>query len=238
MNKESFLDCYFNELPVSSSTSRLIHSHPDFFNPCPKEPENFLMPDEDIDEEPEANMQETLSFYTALSRMSIDQCMIDDVVANRHKHHPFTQIEQHRPDTKFKWYYMTPKGEISGPLSSLRMDDLFRLQMLDLDVRLKNWCDDQYFPLIRFIRRYCRIYKEHNLHIENRPKRVSNKILKFKKGNIVSQRKSLMSIENFCIEVAVRARNKTQAPPPAKAIKNMGMERRRNTVRGRAVTRV
>ena len=110
--------------------------------------------------------------------------------------------------------------------------------MLDLNLKLENWCDDQYFPMIRFIRRYCRIYKEHNLHIENRPKRVSNKILKFKKEKIVSQRKSLMGIEDFCLEVAVRARNKTQAPPPAKAIKKMGMERRRNNVLSRAVTRV
>jgi hypothetical protein len=239
MNKESFLDCYFNELPVSTSVSNLSSVYPEFFTASKQEPENLKPVDSDdsCDISEESSMQETLSFYTALSRLTIDQCMIDDVLANRHKHYPFVQVEKYKKE-KYKWYFKTTKGQISGPLTSVHMDDLFRLDMLEMKSKIKNRQDDDYYPLIRLIRRYCKIFKEMNLGMESLPKKVSNKIMKFKKGNTMSKRTSLMSIENYELGVAVRARTKTQASPPALQIKNFGTRKRRNTVRNRAKTRV
>ena len=239
MNKESFLDCYFNELSESTSVSHFVSTFPDFFTATRQEPENFTPIDssDSCDLSEQSSMQETLSFYTALSRLTIDQCMIDDVLANRHKHYPFVQVEKHKKET-FKWYYRTPKGQIVGPLTSVRMDDLFRLGMIELKVKIKTRGDDDYYPLVHFIRRYCKIYKEINLGTENRPKKVSNKILKFKKGNTVSRRTSLVSIENYEFGVAVRARTKTQAAPPSMKLRKFGMENQMKRFRNRANSRI
>ena len=239
MNKESFLDCYFNELSKSTSVSNFVSSFPEFFTSTKQEPENFqpIDSDDSCDISEQSGMQETLSFYTALSRLTIDQCMIDDVLANKHKHHPFTAVEKYKKES-FKWYYKTPHEQIFGPLSSLRMDDLFRLDMIELKAKVKTRGDDDYYPLVHFIRRYCKIYKEANLGEEKSPKKVSNKIMKFKKGNTASRRTSLVSIENYEFGVAVRARTKTQASPPSMQLRKFGMQNRRSLFRNRANSRI
>ena len=241
MNKESFLDCYFNELPVSSSTSKLISSFPDFFTLSKKEPENLKpFESEDSDDESEnSSMQETLSFYSALSRMTIDRCMIDDILENKHNHHPFVEIEKSKQET-FKWYYKTPQGNISGPLTSLRMDDLFRLNMLEIKCKIKTRTDDNFYPLIWLIKRYCKVFKENNQMIDIGPKKVSNKILKFKKGHTARKRASLISIENFGLGAGLRARTKTYAPPPVLDFKEFKIEKNtfKTPMRLRAKTRV
>ena len=191
----------------------------------------------DIESE-NSSMQETLSFYTALSRMTIDQYMVDDILENKHKHHPFVEVEKYKKE-KFKWYYKTPKGHISGPLSSLRMDDLFRLDMLEIKSKVKTRSDDNFYPLIWLVKRYCKVFKEKNQMI-NRPKKVSNKIMKFKKGHTARKRPSLVSIENFGFGVGVRTRTKTHAPAPTLELKKFNINKNnfKSNIRMRAKTRV
>ena len=97
------------------------------------------------------------------------------------------------------------------------MDQLYRFKTLDKHSQIKTQYDDDFYPIINLLKRYCKIFKERNLDLGELPRKVSNKILKFKKGEAIGGRASLASIENIefkMVRPIKSDRTKTFAPKP------------------------
>jgi hypothetical protein len=218
MNKEQILDCYTNPQTPENLTKNLFKQHPSFFRATAYLPEN-LKPIPSAFSGSQSRMtseiEETLSFYTALSRLTIEQSLLDDVQINLANHLPFEAIDESKQEN-FKWYYEQKDGGIHGPLNAGEMDSRYQLGRFGKGTKVKTREDDSYYPFINILKRYCRILKQEKLDMFNQPKQLSNKIKKFKKGEVVKKR-SFMGMNMVPGEFGMKkkeGRTRTYAPRP------------------------
>ena len=231
MNKEQVLDCYLNALADTKLVSNLSHKFSLFFSNSKIMPENFRPQSSTITASQSrmtSEMDETLSFYTALSRLTIDQSLLDDVQTNHKNHSPFRAIDEDK-DEMFRWYYQQRDGSIFGPLFSHEMDSRYQLGKFGKATRVKTREDDSYYPFINILKRYCKILKTQKLNLIEMPKKLSNKIKKFKKGEVMKKKGQWGKnvVPGDFQESVKETRTRTYAPRPVFDL-NLLLEKSKN----------
>ena len=218
MKKETILDCFMKENTKSVSIKNLSQKYKNYFTDAKQLPENFKQSNSQLASNfsrQSSEMSESISFYTALSRLTIEQSLLDDILGNQKNHEPFLTVENDK-DENYKWYYKNSNGEMFGPLKSVEMDSRYKLGKFNKKTKIKTRGDDSYYPLINLLKRYSKIFKTKNLNIQDEPKKLSNKIKKFKKGE-KSRTRNLMMGPDFngeFVPVGKEDRTRTYAPRP------------------------
>ena len=218
MNKQTLLNCYCKDQNSMISLIPLMNKHPLYFTKTALQPENLKVMTPKLPSVPSSSvMSDTLSFYTSLSRLTIGQSILDHVITNPSQHRVFHTIEEAKQDN-FKWFYRNQKREIFGPFNANKMDDMYHLRKLNKQISIKTCQDDDFIPIIVFLKRYSKIFKEKNLtEMKVDQNKVSNKIMKFRKGVMTRQRLSSLEIDNFQFEFKQQTRTErtmTSAPRP------------------------
>ena len=217
MNKEIILDSYFHDLPRPKHLATLVTSFPKFFRSRPDTPENLRA----FTQQPPLSAQtstcdETLSFYSALSRVTVDQSLLEDIKINPKTHSPFQTLEQSR-DEASRWFCRDSQWRIQGPLHCSEMDSRFQSKKLGPKAQVKEAFDDDFYPLIYVLKRYARKKTEQNIpERPTRKRQISGKLFRFKKGR-APRRRTLAAIENYKgsdLEGFKRGRTKTVAAKP------------------------
>ena len=217
MNKETILDCYFHDLPKPNRLGELVTSFPKFFRSQPETPENLrAFTDNQFPSAQTSACDESLSFYSALSRVTIDQSLLDDIKLNPSSHSPFQTIDNHK-DEPSRWFSRDDQWAITGPFSSSKMDQKFQSRELGARSQVKEAFDDDFLPLIYLLKRYARLKKETKIpEPQTRKRQISGKLFRFKKGK-APRRRTLAAIENYRVadlKGMQRGRTKTLAPTP------------------------
>lgn len=186
LNKDTVLSSFPRRKSDSKHIHSLTHKYPLYFSKQKQIPENFKTPEQmnHFSSQKSQEMGEKLSFYTALSRLTIDQSLFDDVLTNASKHAPFSGVEEEKAE-RFKWYYTQPTGDLYGPLTGAEMDKRYQLGALKKGSKVKTREDDSYYPLVHLLKRYSKFLKTKKLQLPETPKLLSNKIKRFQKGVVV-----------------------------------------------------
>lgn len=186
ITKDKVLSSFSKRINDEKRLKNLVQKYPLYFTRASNMPENFRNPEQmsHFNSQKSQEMGEKLSFYSALSRLTIDQSLFDDVLANPSNHNPFTSVEEEKEE-RYKWYYTQPNGELFGPLSGIDMDKRYQLGVLKKGSKVKTREDDSYYHLINLLKRYSKILKTRKLQLPEQPKLLSNKIKKFRKGVVV-----------------------------------------------------
>ena len=218
MKKEKILNCSLKANVPEKLILELSKKYKTFFSTTKQIPENYKSYSKTFSafkSQAPSEIDETLSFYTALSRLTIEQSLLDDVQINHKNHSPFEAIDEEKDET-FRWYYEQGNGDIFGPLYSHEMDSRYQLGKFGKKTRVKTREDDSYYPFINILKRYCKILKSKKLKMEDMPKKLSNKIKKFKKGEVVRKRPifGINAISNEFQPVIKESRTRTYAPRP------------------------
>lgn len=217
--KNTILETFQNSFTPPNLLPNLTKKYPQFFSKTPSMPENFKAHSHRFSafrSNVPSEMDESLSFYTALSRLTIDQSLLDDVQENHKNHTPFEALDEDKDET-FRWYYQQNNDEIYGPLYAHEMDSRYQLGKFGRKTRVKTREDDSYYPFMNILKRYCKILKSKKLNLDTGPKLLSNKIKKFKKGEVVRKRPQfgLTTISHeFQSGPIKEARTRTYAPRP------------------------
>ena len=216
MNKDQILECFINAQVPEKLKGSFCLKYSLYFSVKKSMPENFKTHRGNFSQSQSrapSEIDETLSFYTALSRLTIDQSLLDDVQINHKNHSPFDAINEDK-DENFRWYYEQKGGEIFGPLHAHEMDSRYQLGIFGKETRVKTRTDDSYYPFINILKRYCKILKTQRLNLDTGPKKLSNKIKKFKKGEVVRKRPFMNQITSEFQKTAKEGRTRTYAPRP------------------------
>jgi hypothetical protein len=217
MNKDQILECYINAATPKDFLNTFCRKYVLYFSKNKSMPENFKTHSTTFSASQSrapTEIDETLSFYTALSRLTIDQSLLDDVQINHKNHSPFKAINEDK-DENYRWYYEQKDNEIFGPLHAHEMDSRYQLGIFGKGTRVKTRGDDSYYPFINILKRYCKILKSKKLNLDNVPKKLSNKIKKFKKGEVVRKRNFFgMNAHNEFQNNVKETRTRTYAPRP------------------------
>ena len=218
MNKDQVLESYLNAKVSEKLIANLSRRFYNYFSRKKLTPENFKTHQSSFNASQSrvsTEIDETLSFYTALSRLTIEQSLLDDVQSNFKNHFPFETIDEEKDET-YKWYYEQKDGQIFGPLKANEMDSRYQLGKFGKGTKLKTRQDDSYYPFINLIKRYCKILKSKKLNLDSFPKQLSNKIKKFKKGEVIKKKPffGFKMVENEFQTRAKEGRTRTYAPRP------------------------
>jgi hypothetical protein len=216
--KNKILECFADSQSPNELITNLSKKYPQFFSKTKNIPENFKAHSNRFSvfkSNVPSEIDESISFYTALSRLTIDQSLLDDVQVNFRNHSPFETIDEEKDET-FRWYYQQNHDEIYGPLFAHEMDSRYQLGKFNRKTRVKTREDDSYYPFINILKRYCKILKSKKLNLDTVPKVLSNKIKKFKKGEVVRKRPQfgLNTISNEFQGPSKETRTRTYAPRP------------------------
>lgn len=195
------LESLFNkERPISSEMLKLCNRNPEFMSSDLLPPEFILQEHlefEDIIEEASivsndigTSIAETLTFCSNFSRIDTLRVLYKEVFQKRARHTPFCKIIENS-DEKQDWYYIEDRGEqIFGPFSTEDMDQRFKWGVLREKTRVKTKFDDEYKAVGSYIKRYVTKLISDREEREKTPKKISNKIAKFRKGEELSQQNS------------------------------------------------
>ena len=219
MNKEQILDCFESRKADNKIIKTLTSKYAYYFSKDSQMPENFRAVSEMNStsySKQSSEMGETISFYSALSRLTIDQSLLDDVQVNARNHNPFSVIEEDK-DESFKWYYQLKNDEIHGPLKAKEMDSRYKLGKFGKNTKVKTRQDDSYYPFVNLLKRYCKILKTKKLNMPTEPKILSNKIKHFKKGELAFRQKTVLPVNDYngeYVQASKGDRTRTYAPKP------------------------
>ena len=119
--------------------------------------------------------------YSALTRMTIDKTILNDILTNRKNHNIFLDLEDDDENEK-KWHYIDENENIFGPLSSNDMNQRFLLTALGENTKIKKKFDDDYYSLKVIIKRYYKRVLCEKLNIDVGPKKLSKRTLDFRNG--------------------------------------------------------
>ena len=137
----------------------------------------------------------TLSIYSAFSRVSVDQTFYNDIITNRRKHNLFLELEEGDANQK-KWYYLDESQVIHGPFSSVQMNDFFIFDKLTVKFRVKEtYKNDEFIPIKYLIRRYYKKFISEMEEANKRKPELKNRIKNFKKGELIAGKSKFK--ENF-----------------------------------------
>ena len=142
MNKEQLLEIFFNERAACQEMIKNCELYDNYLTLEISEPANFEFGKNDSkkmgdpsssrksdnisDSKSNAN---TLSMYSAFSRVSVDMTFYNVIITNRKKHNMFLSLEEEDINKK-KWYCLDENQAIHGPFSTSQMNDFFILNKL------------------------------------------------------------------------------------------------------------
>ncbi len=111
-------------------------------------------------------------------------------------HQIFIETENENTTQK-KWYYIEDRTElIKGPLNDHQMEKLWELKSINPKTKIKKKYDDEYKRLSCLIKKYFNRVLRDKLNLESRSTALSNKIINFKKGQLVFK-KDTKKKENY-----------------------------------------
>lgn len=195
MNKELFLSVYKMKRPKLDFLDAFCLKFSEFMNDEPYQPE-ILNPrpvsvksktNKALSKEDSASLNNTLSICSNLSRLQVDKLVIQNILNNRKEHALFSELEPNESD-KFKiWYYVDEKdASIQGPFTNSEMDQRFELGVLKEKTKIKRKFDEDYNPLLVFVKRYFKNVLSEKIDVEKKDaSKLSNKIINFHKGEAI-----------------------------------------------------
>lgn len=201
MQKEAILACYAKATKPIDFDEIFTQKYPDYSSwdqLCPE----FTRAAQ-VESTPRINksikgassMDNTVSFCSKLSRVTMDKIILQDVMKRRGGHALFVSLEKEDPKEK-KWYYIDDlNGSINGPFNSYDMDERFQLHKLNERTRVKTKEEDDYYTFSKMIQRYYKNVLVEQLELEKAPSKLSNKVIMFKKGTTLPNNKRAR--ENF-----------------------------------------
>jgi hypothetical protein len=227
MNKDQIINCFFKRQTKTNVVQTLLSQHSSYFSKEEQQPENLSQKQScqfsANFSKKKSELDDSLSFYTALSRLTIDQSLLDDILTNKANHSPFCTIEKSK-DENYKWYFQNESEEIYGPLTAEELDRRYQLGSLSKKCKVKTRGDDSYAPILNYLKRYCKIIKNDKFQPENDRKAFSNKIKQFKKGEIIKGNnhfKNMTEFQGEFVQIEPQQRTRTEAPRPVFNLNNL-----------------
>ena len=127
----------------------------------------------------------SLSIYSAFSRVSVDQTLYNDIITNRKKHNLFLQLEEEDLNSK-KWYFLDEEQMIHGPFNTIQMNDFFIFNKLTVNFKVKEaYKNDDFIPFKYLIKRYSKKLIAETEEGNKRKPELKNRTKNFKKGDLV-----------------------------------------------------
>ena len=191
------LESLYNKVrPVGAKMRDLCGRNPEFMSLEPLPPEFILQEQlefEDLEgpstisNDLASSIAETLTFCSNLSRVDTFRVMYKEVFQKRAKHAPLATLAEDRDEAE-EWYYIEDKGErIFGPFNTEDMDQRFKWGVLREKTLVKTKFDEDYKPLAAYVKRYVMKILNDREEPAKSPKRISNKIARFRKGEELAQ---------------------------------------------------
>lgn len=208
MNKEALLEVFFKERPGNPDFLKNCQLYETYLTTDVLEPANFEQAKADSAKLLERksdrrsdkisdkdSFTNTLSIYSAFSRMSVDQTFYNDIITNRRKHNIFLELEEEDPAVR-KWYYLDEAQVIHGPFNSVQMNDYFIFNKLTVNFKVKEaYKNDEFIPIKYVIRRYYKKFIAEMEEANRRKPELKNRIKNFKKGEMLAGKTKFR--ENF-----------------------------------------
>ena len=208
MNKETLLEIFFKERQINPEMLKKCQLYEAYLTTDILEPANFEQIKTDsirlLDRKSDRRSNNTsenqsvtnsLSIYSAFSRISVDQTFYNDIITNRKKHNLFLELQDGNLNLK-KWYYQDENHMIHGPFNTIQMNDFFIFNKLTVNFKVKEaYKNDDFIPLKYLIKRY---YKKFIAEMEEANKHkpeLKNRTKNFKKGDLVLTKSKFK--ENF-----------------------------------------
>lgn len=208
MNKEGVLELFFKERRGNEEIIKNCQIYETYLTTDILEPANFeqvkyesiKLLDRKSDRmsnnlSDHKSVSNSLSIYSAFSRVSIDQTFYNDIITNRKKHNLFLELEDDNVQTK-KWYYKDEGETIHGPFNSMQMNDFFIFNKLTVNFRVKeSYKNDDFIPIKYLIKRYYKKFIAEMDEANKRKPELKNRTKNFKKGDLVMTKSKFK--ENF-----------------------------------------
>ena len=198
MNKELFIDCYFNDLSVPHRTAHLFSEFPHIFSRSKVEPESLKpLESDDLSEVSRvSSTDDASSFCSSGSLLTIEDSVIEDILENRPDHFPFAEIECFE-NTKSEWFVKSPERGIFGPYAADKMDSFFQSYKLKSEMQIRNEANEYFYPFDILIKKYARIFKEMNLGILLVQRKIADNSQKAKSSKRAKAGQPLMDLDNL-----------------------------------------
>ena len=195
MKRETVTACYYKATKPVDFGAIFISKYPDYSSAeplCPEFTKQRLVentPDINKSTKGVSSIDNTVTFCSTLSRVTVDKVIFQDILKSRAGHSIFTSLEKEDVKEK-KWYYIDEKnGTINGPFTSIEMDERFQIHKLNEKTRVKTKEEDDYYGFSKLIQRYYKNVLKDQLDLEKDNPKLSNKIIKFKKGTAMPKNK-------------------------------------------------
>lgn len=198
MNKEEILEIFFKERQPNSTILKNCQLYDAYLTADILEPANFEQPKSDSNKiferrsdkksdkiSDNKSMSNSLSIYSAFSRVSVDQTLYNDIITNRKKHNLFLQLEEDDTTVR-KWYYLDETQTIHGPFNTIQMNDFFIFNKLTVNFKVKeSYKNDDFIPIKYLIKRYSKKLIAETEEGNRRKPELKNRTKNFKKGNLL-----------------------------------------------------
>ncbi len=188
MNRDTVIACYHKAVKPVNFDSIFTNKYTDYSSIEPLVPE--FAKTRLVEQAPKPNksvmggssIDNTVTFCSTLSRITIDKVILQDIMKKRSGHSIFVSIEKENIKEK-KWYYIDDANEsINGPFNCIEMDERFQLHKLNQKTKVKTKEEDDYYHFSKLINRYYKNVLKEQYEIDKGPSQLSNKVKKFKKG--------------------------------------------------------
>ena len=150
MNRELILEAFYNLKPVNPLILQGIADALEYLEEKAQEPCNMKMESkEKISVEKERGSE--LSTY---SRIGISDAKYKALMIDRDNVKLFERLCEKENISKKVWFYKTMNQVVSGPLSALEMDELFKSKQLNEDCMIQGPTDSEFIPFSITVKRY------------------------------------------------------------------------------------
>jgi hypothetical protein len=197
MNKELFISLYNEKLPEVPYIATFCSEYPELMDSTPNEPEflgsrissnSMSHSKQDLVSESSGSIHHTISLASNLSRMDKDKVLCEEIFSKRKEHKVFLDMEQEENHDERIWYYIDDSNsKIIGPLTPLKMTEIFELDVLKTSTMIKKKYDEEYFALNIWVKRYFKNFLSEKLDLNKEHNALSNKVVRFKKGETFSK---------------------------------------------------
>ena len=201
MKRETIIACSYKATKPVDLDSLFTNKYPDYssIEPlCPEFTKQRTMefaPRINKSVKGASSIDNTVSFCSTLSRVTVDKVIFQELLRRRGDHCIFASLEKEDVNEK-KWYYIDDvNGSINGPFNCTEMDERFQLHKLNQKTRVKTKEEDDYYFFAKLVQRYYKNVLMDQLELEKDKTKLSNKVIKFKKGAVMPKNKWLK--ENF-----------------------------------------
>lgn len=203
MNRETIIACYTKSVAISGIDCALTSRQPNYFSATPLIPEFAKTAPQPTPSlfnksvKDSASLSQTVSFCSTLSRTPMAQIIFKDIMGKREAHPVFSELENQRGEEDTSWYFLSDKDRtIKGPLTTMEMDNRFRLGQINEKTKVKRRDEDDYYFFGRLVKRYYKRVLSQQCDLQTRTTGLSSKVIRFKKG-IALSRKRGFGLENF-----------------------------------------